>query len=154
MKKIMALIILLTSILSAMQPNEFNTFNNSEIQNFEETKFTITAGSISINAIGKYADGDYILQEAAIAPLENKNSYTATLKFSLKKGMLSYSHIESIGILYDREKLWIKYMGKVYRYSVPTETRTIDKQASSITYKTQKPYLDVVIEKMKLRFEF
>ena len=154
MKKVIFIAALLVSSLFAAQANEINQFSDSEIQNFEETSFSITDGVISINAIGKYADGDYALQEASIKPLEKKNTYTATLKFTLKKGMLSYSHIETIGILYDKEKLWIKYMGKVYKYSVPSETKTIDKQPSSITYKTQKPSLEVAIEKMKLRFEF
>ncbi len=154
MKKSILLIFLLIGTLSTMQANEASIFNDSEIQNFKETRFTITAGSIHINAIGKYADGDYALQEAIVNPLEGKNTYTATLKFVLKKGMLSYSHIETIGILYDSEKLWIKYMGKIYKYNIPSETKTIDKQPSSVTYKTQNPSLEVAIEKMKLRFEF
>lgn len=154
MKKVIFIVTLLVSSLFAAQANEINQFSDSEIQNFEETSFSITGGVISINAIGKYADGDYALQEASIKPLEKKNTYVATLKFALKKGMLSYSHIETIGILYDKEKLWIKYMGKVYKYGIPSETKTIDKHPSSITYKTQKPSLEVAIEKMRLRFEF
>jgi len=154
MKKAIFITALLVSSLFAAQVNETNQFSDTEIQNFEETHFAITSGVIGINSIGKYADGDYPLQESVIKPLEKKNTYIATLKFTLKKGMLSYSRIETIGILYDKEKLWIKYMGKAYKYTVPSETKTIDKQASSITYKTQKPYLDVAIEKMRLRFEF
>ena len=154
MKKSILLIFLLMGTLSTIQANEANIFNGSEIKSFEQARFAITSGTIHINAIGKYADGDYALQETEIKQLEKKNTYIATLKFTLKKGMLSYSHIETIGILYDKEKLWIKYMGKIYKYSVPSETKTIDKQPSSITYKTQKPSLEVAIEKMKLRFEF
>ncbi len=154
MKKAIFLTILLISSLFAIQPNEINQFSDTEIQNFKETSFAITGGVIGINSIGKYADGDYLLQESIIKPLEKKNTYIATLKFTLKKGMLSYSHIETIGILYDKEKLWIKYMGKIYKYSVPSETKTIDKQSSSVTYRIQKPSLDVAIEKMRLRFEF
>lgn len=154
MQKVIFLIALLISQLFASPVDEVNKFSETEIQSFEETSFSITSGVIGINAIGKYADGDYVLQESAITPLENKNTYTATLKFALKKGMLSYSHIETIGILYDKEKLWIKYHGKIYKFTVPLETKSIDRQASSIVYKAQKSFLDASIEKMRLRFEF
>jgi hypothetical protein len=130
------------------------TFSTSEAQNFQNVGFRISSGSINIKSIGKFADGDYALDEATIEPAEAPNTYTAQLRFKTKKGMFSYSHIEKIGILYDGQKLWIKYRGKVYKYSVPATTQTIDRQSGIIIYKTKKPSLDVEIEKMKLRFEF
>lgn len=63
MKKAIFISALLISSLFAMQTGEANIFNDTEIQNFEETNFAITSGSIGINAMGKYADDDYALQE-------------------------------------------------------------------------------------------
>ena len=83
----MSIVMMLGSTLWAAQPNESVLFDEAEVQSFEQAKFAITAGSVSVNAIGKYADGDYALQETSIKQLETKNTYIATLKFGIKKGM-------------------------------------------------------------------
>ncbi|MEF3191778.1 MAG: hypothetical protein K6347_04400 [Campylobacterales bacterium] len=138
----------------SITPDESVIFDEEERESFEQTKFAITAGTIWINAIGKFADGEYTLQETSIIPLETKNSYLVTLTFGMKKGAFSYSHEETIGLLYDGNKLWIKYMGKIYHYTVPSQIKTIDRREKEVIYKIERPSLNVQIGKMKLRFEF
>ncbi|MDD3466488.1 MAG: hypothetical protein PHE67_04990 [Campylobacterales bacterium] len=155
MRKVLLFVLILTVALLAFEPkNENFMFSGGELQNFKNVDFRITQGSIGINAIGKYADGDYALQEANIELLEAPHTYAAKLRFAIKKGMFTYSHLETLGILYDGNKLWIKYMGKIYKYAIPSEAQVIDKSQHIVTLHKQSPYLDVSIEKMRLRFEF
>lgn len=159
MKKIVALLAL-PLFLSASNPTYLNeensdyTFSSQEATAFSAVGFRISGGAIRVNALGGWADGEYVLREANIEPANVSNTFIANLVFSKKKGAFSFSHNEKIGILYDGYKLWIKYRDRVYQYSVPAPLQSIEKEHNYITTQTKAPVLDVVIEKMKLRFEF
>lgn len=129
-------------------------FTSQEATAFSAVGFRISGGAIGVNALGGWADGEYVLRETNIEPTDIPNTFVAELIFAKKKGAFSYSHTEKIGILYDGYKLWIKYRDRVYRYSVPAPLQSIEKEHNRITTQTKAPVLDVVIENMKLRFEF
>lgn len=148
------------SLLHASDPtylNEENSdyaFSSQEAVAFSAVGFRISGGVIGVNALGGWADGEYVLREANIQPTNVPNTFIADLVFAKKKGSFSYSHTEKIGILYDGFKLWIKYRDRIYRYSVPAPLQSIEQEHNRITTQTKAPILDVVIENMKLRFEF
>ena len=161
MKSILLLILfaLIVSVY-ASDPTYLNqetsdyAFTSQEATAFSAVGFRISSGAIGVNALGGWADGEYILRETNIEPTNIPNTFVAELVFAKKKGAFSYSHTEKIGILYDGYKLWIKYRDRVYRYSVPAPLQSIEKEHNRITTHTKAPVLDVVIENMKLRFEF
>jgi hypothetical protein len=148
------------SSLYATEPAYLNeetsdyAFTSQEATAFSAVGFRISGGAIGVNALGGWADGEYILRETNIQPTNIPNTFVADLVFAKKKGSFSYSHTEKIGILYDGYKLWIKYRDRVYRYSVPSPLQSIEQEHNRITTQTKAPALDVVIENMKLRFEF
>lgn len=155
--------LLLGAILSSLyasDPTYLNeeasdyAFTSQEAVAFSAVGFRISGGAIGVNALGGWADGEYILREANIEPTNVSNTFVADLVFAKKKGSFSFSHTEKIGILYDGFKLWIKYRDRVYRYSVPAPLQSIEQEHNRITTQTKAPVLDVVIENMKLRFEF
>lgn len=155
--------LLLGAILSSLYAsdpaylNEENSdyaFTSQEAVAFSAVGFRISGGAIEVNALGGWADGEYILREANIEPTNVPNTFVAELVFAKKKGAFSFSHREKIGILYDGYKFWIKYRDRVYRYSVPSPLQSIEKEHNRITTQTKAPILDVTVENMKLRFEF
>lgn len=131
-----------------------NAFTPQEMATFVNIGFFISGGSINVNAMGGWADGEYSLQEVRIDPLATINAYNAELTFSKKKGSLRYEHTESVGILCDGRRLWIKYRDRIYRYSVPSASIAVDKQANTYVSEKRNPVLDIEMENLKLRFEF
>jgi len=159
MKNIL-MILIMPLLMVASEPTYLNeetsdyAFSSQEAVAFSAVGFRISAGVIGVNALGGWADGEYVLREANIEQTNIQNTFVVDLIFAKKKGAFSYSHTEKIGILYDGYRLWIKYRDRVYRYSVPSPLQSIEKEHNRITTQTKAPILDVVIEKMKLRFEF
>jgi hypothetical protein len=153
-------VLVLPLFLIASDPTYLNeetsdyAFTSQESVAFSAVGFRISGGVIGVNALGGWADGEYILREANIEPTNVTNTFVADLIFAKKKGAFSYSHTEKIGILYDGFKLWIKYRDRIYRYSIPAPLQSIEQEHNRITTQTKAPILDVVIENMKLRFEF
>lgn len=150
----------LSLLLHASNPTYLNeessdyAFSSQEALAFSVVGFRISTGVISINALGGWADGEYILRDTVVKSTNISNTFIADLVFAKKKGTLSYSQTEKIGILYDGFKLWIKYRDRVYRYGVPAPLKSIEQEHNRIISQIKSPILDVVIENMKLRFEF
>ncbi len=159
MKKLLLFCILALSLWAndgyKIEESSDFTFTPQEANSFASVGFRISSGVIKVkNSIGGWANGEYELREANIIPSNTTDTYIADLIFSKKKGVFSFVHSEKIGILYDGAKLWIKYHDRIYRYSVPSPTQTIEKENNRITAQTKPPILDVEFENIRLRFEF
>lgn len=141
------------AIISADNQFNENFFSNDEINSFNASNFEIISGKIILNPIGGFADGEYILENTNIKQIK-QNAYIIDLTFIKKKKSFKYKHHETIALMEDGKKVWIKYKGQVYKYFITQPTQYIKKEMNSITKSIKRASLDIVIENIELQILF
>jgi len=135
-------------------PNSFS-FSKKELNEFQNNQpFGIVSGTIKLNPIGGFADGEYKLYKANIQKVSSQ-SYSVALEFKLKKKKyLSYKHSEKIEVLYNTYKFWIKYKNRVYRYTVPQPYYEDSMQNHRVLYRFKRDNLNISLDNIKLVVKF
>lgn len=123
-------------------------FTNMEIQSFNNP-FYIAEGFIKINKIGGFADGKYLFKSSVIEKID-KNLYKVTIVFKKKKKY--FMHKETIFILYDKSKFWIKYKNRIYKHHLFVK-KSLNYNNKHI-YKEKRSRLEVKIDKLYLLINF
>jgi hypothetical protein len=128
--------------------NDYSSnFTLEEVTSISELKFEILDGTINVDKIGGFADGQYQLDEWEIEQIDT-NVFTIKLIFLKKKGVISYLHTEVISIFYDELKLWIKHKDKIYKYG-----RGLQPYNETHYQRVSQEVKEVLIDTMKLKFK-
>lgn len=150
MKKIVFLVILFVSTLfsSDFEYISKSLFNPDEINTLSSLSFQIIDGSIKVDKLGGFADGEYRLDEWEIEKIDD-TLYNVQLIFQKKKGYMKYSHTELIGVFYDGVQFVIKYQNNLHKYKINQNQLSVDDNHF------HKHNQEIIFEKnnMKLKFQ-
>lgn len=153
MNRIKFALVCIALLVMSLSANESKGFSHEEISSFGSgASFVIKGGHVEIkhSLIGD-AKGRYELRSYAIEPLES-NQYKVEILFNKRKGSLGYSHQETLYVMDDGVKFWIKKGDRIYRYIWNEASKNIEKSPNQTIIKELPKSLDVSFENINLSF--